>query len=95
MTMQCFPLYSILLALDNPIVDYFSLDVEGAEMAILRTIPWDKVNIKVLTIEFNNRKEDKEQIVELLCSKGYTFERQIKKQDLIFVKKSWNGAEMG
>ena len=43
----CLPLYSILLALDNPIVDYFSLDVEGAEMGILKSIPWHKVNIKV------------------------------------------------
>jgi len=27
-------------------IDYFSLDVEGAELAILKTIPWDKVDIK-------------------------------------------------
>ena len=92
--MQCFPLYSILLALDDPTVDYFSLDVEGAEMEILKTISWEKVDIKVLTIEFNNRKEDKEQIVDFLTKKGYSLEEQIKKQDLVFVKKSWNGTEM-
>ena len=44
----CLPLYSILLAMGNPTVDYFSLDVEGAELAILQAIPWDKVDIKVL-----------------------------------------------
>ena len=44
---QCFPLQSVLSALDNPIIDYFSLDVEGAEMGILKSIPWDKVDIKV------------------------------------------------
>ena len=43
----CLPLYSILLAMGNPTVDYFSLDVEGAELAILQAIPWDKVDIKV------------------------------------------------
>ena len=43
----CLPLYSILLSLGNPVVDYFSLDVEGAEMGILKAIPWDKVEIKV------------------------------------------------
>ena len=43
----CFPFYSILLAMGNPTVDYFSLDVEGAELQILQTIPWDKVDIKV------------------------------------------------
>ena len=42
-TVQCFPLYSILAAMGNPPVDYFSLDVEGAEMGILENIPWDKV----------------------------------------------------
>ena len=43
----CLPFYSILLAMGNPTVDYFSLDVEGAELPILKTIPWDKVDIKV------------------------------------------------
>ncbi len=40
---KCFPLYSILLALENPTVDYFSLDIEGAEFEVLKTIPFDKV----------------------------------------------------
>ena len=44
---NCFPLYSILLALGNPKIDYFSLDVEGDEMNILRTIPFDQVDIEV------------------------------------------------
>ena len=46
------PLYSILLALGNPTVHYFSLDLEGAEFAVLKTIPWDKVDIQVL--QFND-----------------------------------------
>ena len=44
--LQCLPLYSILLALGNPSVDYFSLDVEGAEVPILKTIPFAKVRPK-------------------------------------------------
>ena len=28
-------------------IDYFSLDVEGAEMIILRSIDWDKLDIDV------------------------------------------------
>ncbi len=43
----CLPLYSILMALDNPPIDYFSLDVEGFELDVLKTIPFDKVNVKV------------------------------------------------
>ena len=49
---QCFPFYSMLLAMGRTHVDYLSLDVEGAELAILRTIPFDKVTIDILTIEY-------------------------------------------
>lgn len=28
---QCFPLYSLLLALNNPTINLFSLDIEGLE----------------------------------------------------------------
>ncbi len=44
---QCFPLYSILLAVGRTSIDFFSLDVEGHELLILKTIPFDKVHIKV------------------------------------------------
>ena len=44
----CLPFYPILLAMGNPTVDYFSLDVEGAELQILKTIPWNNVEIKVM-----------------------------------------------
>ena len=48
---QCFPLYSILLAINRTYVDYFSLDIEGAELKVLSTIPWHKVYIKVFTMK--------------------------------------------
>jgi hypothetical protein len=44
---QCFPLYSILSALNRTTVDYFSLDIEGDELAVLKTIPWNHVHIQV------------------------------------------------
>jgi Methyltransferase FkbM domain len=46
---QCFPIYSILAALNRTTVDYFSLDIEGDELSILKTIPWDLVDIRVST----------------------------------------------
>ena len=51
-TGQCFTLYSILLALGRTHVDYFSLDVEGPELEILQTIPFDKVKIDVISVEY-------------------------------------------
>ena len=38
----------------NPRVDYLSLDIEGAELAVLQTIPWSQVDIKVVGIEVNH-----------------------------------------
>ena len=46
---QCFPLQSVLMALGSPIVDYFSLDVEGSEFPILKSLDWDNVNISVIS----------------------------------------------
>lgn len=51
---QCFPLYSVLKALNNPNIDYFSLDIEGAEFVVLKTIPWHKVNITLIDVEVNH-----------------------------------------
>ena len=53
--MQCFPLYSLLMAAaGNVTVNYLSLDIEGAELQVLRTLPWDKVDIEVITVETNH-----------------------------------------
>ena len=54
----CLPFFSVLLALGNPAVDYFSLDVEGAELPILKTIPWHKVQIKVNQIRIVHKYVD-------------------------------------
>ena len=54
---QCFPLYSILLAVGRTQVDYFSVDVEGSESQILMNVPWHKVDIKVHKIKaYSNLK---------------------------------------
>ena len=62
-TTQCFTLYSILLALGQTQVDYFSLDVEGPELEILQTVPFDKLKIDVISVEY--RISDNVQVNEL------------------------------
>lgn len=44
---QCLPFYSVLLALNKTTIDVFCLDIEGGELDVLKTIPFDKVDIKV------------------------------------------------
>ena len=73
---QCFPLYSLLLALDNPTVHYFSLDIEGAELPVLKTIPWEKVDIRVMTVETHLAGRifpgSREELINYLEQVGYT-----------------------
>ena len=38
---------SLLLALDFTKVNYFSLDIEGVEIQVLRSVPWHLVDIEV------------------------------------------------
>ena len=91
---QCFPLYSILLACGRTNIDLFSLDIEGAELDVLKTIPWTKVDIKVLLVEYEHIKEGKKALVDFLTSKGYTRTNSPSargmKQDIVFIK---NGFE--
>ena len=89
---QCFPLRSYLLALNVTTVDYFSLDVEGAEYKVLLTIPWDKVDIKTLSVEYFHDAEGKQAIRKLLEKNGYVVHSEINDpnnlaNDFIFVKK--------
>ncbi|XP_045216137.2 uncharacterized protein LOC123566259 [Mercenaria mercenaria] len=70
---QCFPLHSILLALNQVKVDYFSLDVEGAEKPILDTIPWDKVDIKMMSIEYNKWIGGEKSLKTYMQNKHYKF----------------------
>ena len=82
----CLPLYTVLSAVGNPVVDYFSLDIEGAELAVLKTIPWDKVDIKILSIEVGENGRDPNEINKFMQKSGYTLVIQmLGKLDNIYV----------
>jgi FkbM family methyltransferase len=50
-TVQAYPLYSLILAMGITHIDFLSLDVEGAELDVLNTVPWDKVDIELVMVE--------------------------------------------
>ena len=82
---QCFPLFSLLLALDSPTVTLLSLDIEGAELAVLRAIPWTKVNIELVMIEVNH--SDQREIHSVMTTAGYgVYKRLGGQQDIIYRK---------
>lgn len=49
-------------------VDMFSLDVEGAELSVLKSIDWSRVTIKLLAIEVNHKGSA---LDDFLLAKGY------------------------
>lgn len=94
----CFPLLSIMLALNRTHIDYFSLDVEGLEIPVLKTIPFDQLDISVFTVEYSHQKS-KQEMVRFMESKGYKVHADIHASkpeiyygcdDFVFVKnKKW------
>lgn len=84
-SVECYPLYSLLLATGiADKVDLLSLDIEGAELAVLRTIPWNKVNIELIMIEVNHSNQA--EINKTLMKAGYQVYKKLKNQDIIYKK---------
>ena len=85
---QCTTLDSLLKRLSVQHVDYFSLDVEGAEMLILNSIDWSKIKIDVMTIE---TQEHREEINKLMTAQGfYRIEPRKLAFDDIFVHRGFS-----
>ena len=49
---NCFPLNAITAALGVSHIDYLSLDVEGPEVEILRTVDWTRLHVDTITVEY-------------------------------------------
>lgn len=48
---QCLPLASLLLALNKTHVQFVSLDIEGAEVDVLKTFPWGMIKVDAWLVE--------------------------------------------
>ena len=71
------------LIIDNPKVDYLSLDIEGAELSVLKTIPFSRVDIRTISVELIH--SDSKAITRHLVRNGYKVNRRFR-NDIIFVK---------
>ena len=63
------------------VIDYWSLDTEGSELALLRSFPYDEYTFDVLSVE-HNWLPVREQIKTLLESRGYRRVREMKVDDI-------------
>jgi hypothetical protein len=68
---RCLPLGVILGALDAFHINFFVLDVEGAEMSILTSLDWARFFFDVLAIESQYSSEDNDAIQRFLSDRGY------------------------
>lgn len=55
--------------------DYFSLDVEGAELEALKGIDWENTSFGFIALEFGHRQDFLKEIVQYLDTKGYDLHR--------------------
>jgi FkbM family methyltransferase len=80
-TVQTATLNSILEAHDIKTIDFFSLDVEGYEIEVLKGLDLKKYCPKVLLIEWHLDIED----VEKLLDETHIFKEQLSKHDYVFI----------
>ena len=66
---RAIPLQSILANVDY---EYFSFDIEGAELSVLKSVDWSSVHKpRLLTIEHNNRDGEKNELIRFFKNIGY------------------------
>ncbi len=76
-----------LQALNKPKIDFFSLDVEGAEMPILANFPWGIIDVEAFLIEVVHIGE--KTVSKFMRSKGYKVKKRFRKVDVLYVKKRY------
>ena len=90
-SVHCGPMHAYLSALDIQHIDFMSLDVEGSELAVLRTIDFDKVKIRIVMVESKNEYNpggDSPQNIAVrvfLERRGYRQERGVVRSSDIYV----------
>ena len=73
---HCFSLYSYLLALNVTTVDFLSLDIQGPELEVFNTIPFNKIYIRsmvIANIQNNGLRIVDKKFVDNIEEKGFKF----------------------
>ena len=79
---QCFPLQAVLKAIDLPKVQYFSLDIEGAEYDVLKTIDFNVVDLSVFSIEI---EDDNDNVMRLNSGSNEDLHKYLKQNGYDYI----------
>jgi len=94
--LQCFPLYSLLLAVKAPTVNLLVLDIEGAEFQVLKEFPWSLAKVEVILVELEHAGKvfpgTRWEVHDFLLSVGYEYSGSLGGDD-IFIRKELNTPE--
>ncbi|KAJ8310491.1 hypothetical protein KUTeg_012356 [Tegillarca granosa] len=87
----CLWMETILMASGHRNIDLLAINVKSKEYDILQSIPFDKFDIKTLSIEFTKGSDSEMDIIKYLTSQGFRAQHEfanhlVKKSDLVFVK---------
>jgi hypothetical protein len=93
----CLPFNTIRKALNRTKIDYLSLDVEGWELPILRTVDFNVIDISVITVEIKHGKGGGAAYTDFLENNGFKYhshlhfhqqELNLGGNDYVFVNKN-------
>lgn len=90
-SVHCFPLETLLLALNVTVIDFLSLDTEGGEWQMLKLFPWGRIALRVLAVEYiteNRLTRLSMPFIHFMETKGFFLVETSKSHDYIFVNKS-------
>ncbi|CAG0893087.1 unnamed protein product [Darwinula stevensoni] len=84
---KCYPLHMLLDALGVRTVHFFSLDVEGLELQVLKTLPFQRIAFHVIEVEHIFNDEGKDSLKDFLLSLEYDLVKD-EGGEFIFVNKT-------
>jgi len=68
---QMAPLADLLAETGHSTVDFWSLDVEGAESQILKSFPFQKIEVGLMLIEMNKSEDNNKRIEDVMFGHGF------------------------
>ena len=89
-------LHEILDANNAPnFIEYLNIDIEGVELEVLKTFPFEKYKFGCISLEHNYDEPKRTHIKDLLKSKGYTYIKQEKADDWFMLEKNTKNKKIG